>query len=57
MYITTVTSSSQIILNAFLVELFTGIIIDTYSRLREEAAGSVLLTQSQQAWVSVRKIA
>jgi hypothetical protein len=38
---------AQLILNAFLLDLFSGSIIDTYDRLRDESAGSVLLTDSQ----------
>ena len=46
----------QILINSFLLELFTSIVIDTYDRLRDEAAGSVLLTPSQQIWVSVSRV-
>lgn len=42
---------AQLILNAFLLDLFSGSIIDTYDRLRDESAGSVLLTDSQKMWV------
>ena len=38
---------AQLVLNAFLLELFTGSIIDTYTRLRDEQHGSVLLSDSQ----------
>ena len=37
----------QLVLNAFILELFTGSIIDTYARLRDETRGSVLLSESQ----------
>lgn len=43
---------SQIIVNSFLLELFTSVVIDTYDRARDLAAGSVLLTASQQVWVA-----
>jgi hypothetical protein len=43
---------SQIIINSFLLDLFTSVVIDTYDRARDHAAGSVLLTASQQIWVS-----
>jgi len=38
---------AQLMLNAFILELFAGSIIDTYDRLRDETRGSILLTDSQ----------
>lgn len=38
---------AQLVLNAFILELFAGSIIDTYDRLRDDTRGSILLTDSQ----------
>ena len=43
---------AQLILNAFILELFTGSIIDTYTHLRDVTHGSILLTDSQKEWVA-----
>lgn len=42
---------AQIILNQFLIELFTGVIIDTYLDLRRNSQGLSLLTRQQKLWV------
>eukprot|EP01138_Halocafeteria_seosinensis_P014026 gb/GECG01014323.1/.p1 GENE.gb/GECG01014323.1/~~gb/GECG01014323.1/.p1 ORF type:complete len:1981 (+),score=157.66 gb/GECG01014323.1/:1-5943(+) len=48
----------QMIFNFFLLEVFTGVVVDYYQSLRREAEGSGLLTKEQLRWVnSVRQMA
>ena len=37
----------------FLINLFVGVIVDTYTDVKEEADGSKLMTESQRQWVQV----
>ena len=46
----------QILLGAFLLELFTGMIIDYYNHLKEHSEGAGLLTPAQQQWVREAKM-
>jgi hypothetical protein len=46
----------QIVLGAFLLELFTGMIIDYYNHLKEHSEGAGLLTPEQQVWVRESKM-
>ena len=46
----------EIVLNQLLIELFTGIIIDTYLDLRTNSSGLSLLTDNQKAWVDNMKV-
>ena len=46
----------EIILNQLLIELFTGVIIDTYLELRTNSSGLSLLTDEQKLWVENMKV-
>lgn len=47
----------QIVLNTFLVKMFTGAVIDTFKRKQDAARGSSLLTPQQRIWVkNIRRV-
>jgi hypothetical protein len=47
---------AELIINMFLVELFVGVIAETYYRARERARGGLLLSPSQKQWVENMRI-
>jgi len=46
----------EIVLNQLLIELFSGVVIDTYLELRTNSAGLSLLTDDQKVWVENMRV-
>jgi len=40
----------------FMLEIFTGVVIDNFNKMKEESQGSALLTDEQQMWVETMKM-
>lgn len=40
----------------FMLEIFTGVVIDNFNKMKEESQGSALLTEEQQMWVETMKM-
>lgn len=40
----------------FMLEIFTGIVIENFNRIKEEASGSALLTDTQRQWLASTKL-
>jgi hypothetical protein len=48
--------ASEVLLNAFLLDLFAGIVVSTYDYLRKKSQGSGMLTPAQKAWIESIRI-
>ena len=47
----------NVVLSFFMLEIFTGVIIDNFNKMKEEQKQSGLLTKAQQQWVESMKVA
>lgn len=46
----------NIVCSFFMLEIFTGVVIDNFNKMKEAAQGSALLTHEQQMWVETMKM-